>query len=74
VLFTLLNTVSFYGLLMVRQGKEDLNQNVILTMHTGLAPEHRFPAAPIDCIECYRSVIEDYGVDPKKIIMGILRS
>ena len=41
-------------------------------MQTGLAPEHRFPAAPIDCIECYRSVIEDYGVDPKKIIMGIL--
>ncbi|KAJ2962468.1 hypothetical protein NQZ79_g2422 [Umbelopsis isabellina] len=58
-----------------RVGKADMYMTTFVRWikameERGLAPEHKFPAAAIDCIESYRSIIEDYGVDPKKIMMG----
>lgn len=42
-----------------------------MDLYIGLAPEFKFPTAAVDCIESYRSVVEDYEIDPRKIIIGM---
>lgn len=35
-----------------------------------LAPEHQFPAAVDDCLVTYRWLLEDMGVDPRRVVLA----
>ncbi|KAF9206615.1 hypothetical protein BGZ49_002137 [Haplosporangium sp. Z 27] len=41
-----------------------------LSIDYSLSPETPFPGALNECIEAYRSLVKDYNVDPKRIILA----
>ncbi|KAG0215385.1 hypothetical protein BGX33_001234 [Mortierella sp. NVP41] len=50
----------------------DLFRNVMREVQQdhGLAPEVPFPGGLDECLYAYRALIEEYGIDPKRIVFG----
>ena len=42
----------------------------VLLVNYRLSPEHPFPAAPDDCLSCYRWLLNQPGVDPSKLMIA----
>lgn len=56
---------------IIKQLQKDYSiQASILSLEYGLSPEHKWPKACNEAIECYRYLIHDLGISPSKVILA----
>ncbi|KAF9106207.1 hypothetical protein BGX27_009267 [Mortierella sp. AM989] len=65
-----LQTLGFM-LRVMKQAQEKHGIKVgFLSIDYSLSPETPFPGALNECVEAYRSLVKEYSVDPKRIVLG----